>query len=85
MHQVLWLSGPLFVRDAVGGVGGLIVALAAFTTGCAFASAGNIAWFAFLGLLGVVSVHTSLSQLRRVRDVLAPVANEPDISLPLAA
>ena len=70
-NQLLWLSGPLVVRDIVAGVGGVTVAAVALIAGCAFASAGNLAWFAFLGLLGTSSLHASLPQLRRLSQLPA--------------
>jgi cell division protein FtsW (lipid II flippase) len=69
----------------VVGVGGVSVAVVAFIAGCAFASAGNLAWFAFLGLVGAASLHSSSAQLQRVRALLTPEGDDTEIPLPKAA
>ncbi len=87
IYQLFWWSGPLVARDVIGGISGIAVAAVAVIAGCAFASAGNLAWFLFFGLLGASSLRASLPQLRRVSHlcvVLDPV-DEPDTTLPLAA
>ena len=88
MRNLLSLSGPLIVRDLVVGVSGVLCAVVAFIAGCAFASAGNLAWFAFLGVNGAASLATALPHLRRVRALLASadVADDKrEMPLPLAA
>lgn len=87
LMQTLWLSGPLLVRDLALGISGIVVALIAFIAGCAFASAGNVAWFAYWGLLGTASLYTSLQQLRRIDELFrqGEPADRHGRSLPLAA
>ena len=88
MRYLLSFSGPLVVRDLVVGVSGVSCALIAFIAGCAFASAGNFAWFAFLGVNGAASLATALPHLRRVRALLASAGVADDnreMPLPLAA
>ena len=55
-----FLAGPLVVRDFVAGTAGVAASALAFLAGCAFASAGNLVWFAFLGAVGVLSLHASI-------------------------
>lgn len=85
--KTLWLSGPLLVRDVALGITGVVTALIAFIAGCAFASAGNFAWFAYWGLLGAASLYTSIPQLRRIDELLQPgeKAEQSARSSPLAA
>ena len=87
MRQVLWLSGPLVLRDVVAGILGVLTAIVAFLAGCAFASAGNFVWFAFLGASGVVSLSSSLPQLQRVHGLLtaADHVDNGDVQFPSAA
>ena len=70
--KTLWLGGPLLVRDVALGISGVAAALIAFIAGCAFASGGNFAWFAFWGLLGAASLCTSIQRLRRVDELFRP-------------
>jgi hypothetical protein len=58
--QHAFLAGPLVIRDIVVGTGGVAVSALAFLAGCAFASTGNLVWFAFLGALGVLSLRTAV-------------------------
>ena len=85
--KIFWLIGPLLVRDVALGISGVAAALIAFIAGCAFASAGNFAWFAYWGLLGAASLYTSMQQLRRIDELLRPgeQADHSGPSLPLAA
>lgn len=69
-----YLAGPLVVRDFVAGSGGVFVATVATIAGCAFAGAGNLVWFAFWGVAGVLSLSRSASLLRRARDLSRGVA-----------
>jgi hypothetical protein len=68
MHpvQLANLLGPVAVRDLVGGSAGVVVCTAAVISGCAFASGVNLAWFAFFGILGAVSLINTLPTLRDV-------------------
>lgn len=68
--RLAYLAGPLAVRDLVGGVGGVAVAVLAFLGGCALASAFNLAWFALIGGLGVASLATSAPTLLSVRHLV---------------
>ena len=85
-QRAVWLSGPIAVKDFVGGVSGIAVSLVAIIAGCAFASAGNMVWFGFLGLAGAVSLHTCIPQIRLMQAVLAnqPLVRDDD-ALPRAA
>lgn len=85
--RMLWLAGPLVVRDLVVGSSGIFVAVFAFVAGCALASSGTLLWFGYFGLLGVVSLATCLPQLRRINRILRePAHNDDDIqALPCAA
>lgn len=74
MMQMLWLCGPLLVRDLVLGSSGVAGALIAFIAGCAFVSAGSFAWFGYWGLLGALSLHLSIPQMRRAGALLEPAA-----------
>jgi urea transporter len=60
IRRLALLLGPAAVRDVVGGSAGIVLCTAAIALGCAFASAATVAWYAFFGLLGVVSLGTSV-------------------------
>ena len=84
--RLFWLAGPLAVRDLVAGSTGIAGASVAFIAGCALASTGTLLWFGYFGLLGVVSLTTGITQLRRVSRlswVRAP--GDESHTLPLAA
>ena len=85
--SALWLSGPIVFKDFLGGVSGIAVSLVAVIAGCAFASAGNMAWFGFLGLAGAMSLHGCIPQIRLMKAVLTnqPSLRDDDDTLPLAA
>ena len=85
--QTLWLCGPLLVRDFALGISGLVAALIAFIAGCAFASTGNFAWFAYWGLLGTAGLCTSIPQVRGIAEMLraADHADQSGSSLSMAA
>ena len=85
--RLFWLAGPLVVRDLVAGSSAIIAALFAFIGGCALASSGTLVWFSYFGLLGAVSLATSLTQLRRVGGIWRAQVRDDDFihALPLAA
>ena len=85
--RLLWLAGPLVVRDLAVGSSGIFVAAFAFVAGCALASSGTVVWFGYFGVLGVVSISAGLLQLRQVNRILRdPARSDDDIqSVPFAA
>ena len=85
--QTLWLGGPLLVRDLALGISGVVAAMIAFIAGCAFASTGNVVWFAYWGLLGTASLSGSIQQLRCLDEVFrqGEQADQSGRSSPLAA
>lgn len=84
--RLLWLAGPLAVRDLVAGSTGTVGALVAFIAGCAVASTGALLWFGYFGVLGVVSLTTGITQLRRVSLLSRGRARDDEAhTLPLAA
>lgn len=65
---------PDEVRDLLGGTGGVTVFSVAVILGCAFASPGVFAWFAFFGLLGGTSLVASVPSPREVLRQRVPIA-----------
>jgi len=73
IRRLAFLLGPAAVRDVVGGSAGVVLCTVAIALGCAFASAGTLVWYAFFGLLGLVSLGTTVP---KVRALLASAATE---------
>lgn len=82
-----FLAGPLVVGDFVAGSGGVLVAAVAIIAGCAFASAGNLVWFAFWGVTGVLALRRSVPALRQAHDLARRlvVPDRQDAPWPAAA
>ncbi len=86
MLRLLWLAGPLAVRDLIAGSTGIIAGMAAFIAGCALAGTGTLVWFGYFSLLGVASLSTGITQLRRVSRLARAHVGDDDIHYqPLAA
>ena len=85
--RMLWLAGPLVVRDLVVGGSGIFVAVFAFVAGCALASSSTVVWFGYFGVLGVVSIWAGILQLRQINRILrGPARSDDDIqTVPVAA
>lgn len=68
--------GPNAVRDLVGGTWGIATCATGFLAGCAFSSVGTFVWFGYFGMLGVVSLLTSVPLLRSLSAARVDAATE---------